>query len=179
MRTSEEGRKFITRHEGLRLKPYKDVAGFWTIGIGHLIDLENEQDLLDPNGITIEEADQLLANDLYNTEHYVGTLVDVDLKQNEFDALVSLIFNIGPGNFQGSTVRSRINGGDTIDNISEAWQRWNKAGRPLKVYPGLVKRREEEVELYRSGTYQKKNTYLANSSSGSRVGSNNNPFPLS
>lgn len=159
MRTSQSGRNFIKRWEGEKLKPYRDVAGFWTIGVGHLINETTEAHLLNPEGITAEQSDALLATDLYNTEHYVRTMVDVPLQQHQFDALVSLIFNIGPGNFQGSTVRRRINSGDTPENISEAWKRYNKAGG--QVIMGLINRREAEVDLFNAANYGgKKKLYL-------------------
>lgn len=153
-RISKKGRDFIRRWEGEKLKPYKDVAGLWTIGVGHLIDTEHESHLLAPEGISQEQSDELLMNDLDEFDRYVRNMVDVPLEQHQFDSLVSLVFNIGPGNFQTSTVRKRINGNYPPEEIAEAWKRWKKAGG--KVVQGLINRRDDEVNLYQTGEYEKK-----------------------
>lgn len=161
MQTSANGKDIIKEHEGLRLTTYLDSAGLPTIGWGHLIK-PNEGYLLNTT-ITMQQAEQLLTNDLQAAETAVNTQVipwKHNLNQNQFDALVSLIFNIGVGAFTSSTVKGRItNGTFTSDEIEEAWKRWNKITLPngtKVVSPGLVNRRQQEVDLYFSRMSVKK-----------------------
>ena len=108
-RLSRKGLAFLTRHEGLRLSRYKDAGGKWTIGYGHLINRGE-----DFYRITIAEAKELLALDVRVAEKAINQLVLVPLTQPQFDALVSLVYNIGQGAFMRSTLLSYIN---TIDPI--------------------------------------------------------------
>lgn len=148
MNTSANGVDFIAAHEGLRLSAYQDQAGLWTIGYGHLI--KSGEDWLFGAPITQAQAKELLAEDLKMAENAVNSNISIDLNQNQFDALVSLVFNIGAGAFGGSTVKARINAQDTQDRITEAWQRWDKVtiNGELVSSRGLAKRREDETDLY-------------------------------
>jgi len=156
MKTSQNGIEFISRHEGLRKTAYQDQAGYWTIGYGHLI--ASGEDYLFGAPITTAQAKELLAADLKTAETAVNRNISVQLNQNQFDALVSLVFNIGSGAFAGSTVLSRINAGDTEPRISEAWKRWDKVtiDGQLETSRGLQKRRSEEVDLYFTDPEKKK-----------------------
>lgn len=160
----------IKRFEGLELEAYRDIGGIWTIGYGHTSEgLKRACEALargetpapiecgfydiDARGrvVTTEAgADALLRHDLRSREDAVARLVIAPLGQNAFDALVSLVYNIGIGAFQDSTVRRRINAGDTDERVAEAWGWWNKAtvGGTLKVVEGLARRRAEEIALY-------------------------------
>jgi lysozyme len=155
MRTSRNGLNHIKQYEGFSATAYQDVAGLWTIGYGHLI--KSNENHLHSATLTEEQAIELLAQDVRTAEQAVRANVVVELNQNQFDALVSLVFNIGSGAFSGSTVLSRINVNESVERITEAWLRWNKArvNGQLQVVPGLVNRRESEIELYFSALKKK------------------------
>ena len=90
-------------------------------------------------------ADRLLAEDLAEFEKYVDTYVTVALTQNQFDALVSWTFNLGPGNLKESTMLKKLNQG-LYAEVPDEMRRWNKAGG--KVLEGLIRRREAEAKLF-------------------------------
>lgn len=143
MRISENGIALIKRWEGLELKSYQDIAGVWTIGYGHT-------ETAGPNQqITEREAEELLARDLRPREKAVSDLTKVPLNQNEFDALVSFIYNVGIGAYQGSTARRRLNSGDR-PGAADALTWWNKAtiNGVLQVSRGLANRRADEKALF-------------------------------
>jgi len=148
MTTGTQGIELIKRWEGLRTTAYRDVGGLWTIGYGHLI-TDADSTLI---GRTISEADaeQILRTDLNTAEAAVRNSITVPLAQHQFDALVSLVFNIGGGAFAGSTVRQRINTRAPESDTEEAWKRWNKVG--AQVVQGLVNRRDAEWQLYSTGS---------------------------
>ncbi len=139
MKTSKAGIQLIKASEGCVLKVYKDVAGLPTIGIGHLIKQGEYYD-----SITEEEALELLANDLKQAETCINSM-KLTLTQNQFDALVSFVFNLGCGAFKGSTLLKKLRRGD-YEGAAGEFSRWNKAGG--KVVQGLVRRREEERALF-------------------------------
>ena len=95
--------------------------------------------------ITQEEAEDLLMQDIKTYEKGVIDLVQVDLKQCEFDALVSFSFNLGLGSLKSSTLLKRINAKDWAD-VPHQIKRWNKANG--EVLEGLVRRREAEATLW-------------------------------
>lgn len=144
MRTSDAGRAFIGRHEGLRLAAYRDAAGVWTIGYGHTAAAGPPSPAA---GMTIDaaEADAILSRDLARFEAAVGRLVAVPLTQGQFDALVSFTFNVGEGALARSTLLKKLNAGDAAGAASE-FGRWNKAGG--RVLAGLTRRRAEERALF-------------------------------
>lgn len=96
--------------------------------------------------ISEEQAEKYLVEDLQYFEHEVRKLITVHLKQQEFDATVSFTYNVGEGSLQSSTFRRRINKGDSKPQcFREEFMRWvNGPNGPL---PGLVRRREAEIEL--------------------------------
>lgn len=148
MKTAAAGLDMIKRFEGLELEAYRDIAGVWTIGYGHTAAFK--YGALRPDSVITEhEAEALLAGDLGAAEKAVGDLVSVRLKQNEFDALVSLVHNIGRDNFAKSTVRRRVNAGDRI-GAAGAFMIWNKAhvGGVLREVAGLTRRRAAEAALF-------------------------------
>ena len=139
MKISKEGINLIKKFEGCKLESYKCAAGVWTIGYGSTKGIsENMQ-------ISQERADMLLLEDLENFEQIVNDSVNVDLKQNEFDALVSWTFNLGGGNLQSSTMLKVLNN-KKYDEVPFQLKRWNKAGG--KVLQGLIRRREAEALLF-------------------------------
>ncbi|MDD2900835.1 MAG: glycoside hydrolase family protein [Syntrophales bacterium] len=143
MRTSRRGLEFIKNEEGCVLHVYRDPAGYPTIGVGHLIKPGEAFDT-----ITEEEALQLLARDLAVAENAVNQMVRVPLTQNQFEALVSFVFNVGSGNFQKSTLLKLLNQG-RYDAVPGELAKWRKAGG--QVLPGLVARRRREAELWGEG----------------------------
>jgi len=145
MRTSDNGIALIKEFEGLSLKPYRDCIGLWTIGIGTLI---GDGKYLPDNWnrtFTIEECYALLRKELIHIERGIAKYISVSLTQNEFDALVSFVYNLGLGTLQRSTVRQKLNRGDKIGAI-KSWLKYNKAGG--KVFKGLDRRRKAEVNLF-------------------------------
>lgn len=142
MRVSSKGLAIIKAAEGLRLSPYRCSAGVWTIGYGSTRGVTKNT-----GAITEEQALVRLKMDVLNeADRPLKNLVRVNLNQNQYDALASLVFNIGQGNFKSSTLRQKLNRGDYEGAAGEFWK-WRRAGG--KVLPGLVKRREVEEKLFR------------------------------
>lgn len=142
MRASDRCYNIIKAAEGLRLYPYLCAAGVWTIGYGSTRGVTK-----DSPSITVEEALVRLKMDVQNeAERPLKNLVRVNLNQNQYDALVSLVFNIGQGNFEASTLRQKLNRGDYEGAANEFWK-WRRGGG--RILPGLVKRREVEEKLFR------------------------------
>ena len=139
MRTSDEGISLIRHFEGCSLDAYLCPAGVWTIGYGHTHGVK-EGDKIDQ-----EAAEAFLIEDLEEFEDHVQRLVEVDLSQDQFDALVSWTFNLGYGNLAQSTLLARLNDG-LYDEVPEQIRRWTRAGG--KVLPGLVRRRNAEARLW-------------------------------
>lgn len=139
MQTSPNGRKLIESHEGLRLTAYKDSVGIPTIGYGHTSNVSLS------DVITPEEADEFLAIDLHHAETAVYNAVKVPVTQNQFDAMVSLAFNIGGGAFSKSTLVRVLNQNDPL-HAAAHFLDWNRAGG--KVLDGLTNRRESEMKLF-------------------------------
>ena len=139
MKISERGLKLIREHEGCRLKAYYDAVGVLTIGYG------STRDVAPGMAITMEEADARLVEDCAEAENCINGAVTVPLTQNEFDALVSLVYNIGCGNFRKSTLLRKLNESD-YDGASIEFRRWDKAGG--QVLAGLAKRRLDESRLF-------------------------------
>lgn len=148
-KTSQTGIDFIKQFEGKKLTAYKDIAGLWTIGYGHLIK-PNEGHLIGAT-ITEAQAEQLLRDDLKQFENGVNqTITQVKLTQNQFDALVSLAFNIGVSAFRNSSLARNINAKLPAADIRARWIVWNKArvNGVLQQVRGLTRRREAEIEMY-------------------------------
>jgi len=139
MNISQEGLSLIKKFEGCKLEAYKCAAGVWTIGYGSTKGVKEEDTL------TQKEADNLLLHEMQEYEGYIKQLVKVPLEQNQFDALVSWVFNLGPANLKASTMLKFLNAGD-YHLIPSQIKRWNKAGG--KVLEGLIRRREAESLLF-------------------------------
>lgn len=138
------GRNLIKTWEGLRLVGYLCPAGIPTVGYGH-----TGPEVRVGMHITERQADAFLTADVQWAEGVIERTVDRELTQNQFDALTSLIFNIGEGNWSSSTARRRLNAGD-IEGAAAALQWFNKArvNGTLQTLPGLVARRAEEASLF-------------------------------
>ncbi len=148
MRTSENGVELIKRFEGLELEAYQDIAGIWTIGYGH-----TGADVQPGMKISERDAEELLRRDLKPREQAVEGAVKVPLNQNEFDALVSFVYNVGAAAFRGSTALKRLNKGDRV-GAADALTWWNKAtvGGVLREVLGLTRRRAAEKALFLTPT---------------------------
>ena len=145
MKVSDDCIKMIKHHEGVRLKPYQDPIGLWTVGVGHLIGDGKTLPIEWFRRLTQDEADRLLEKDLERFERGVSRLCPNNLTQPRFDALVSFAFNVGLGNLQASTLRQKHNRNDVFGAAKE-FLKWNKAGG--KVFRGLTIRRQDESNLY-------------------------------
>ena len=148
MKISENGLKLIKKFEGLSLKPYLDAVNIPTIGFGNTFYENMKKVTLQDETITEERADSLF-NFLVTTNfvNVVNRLVIVDINQNQFDALVSFVYNLGSGNFEKSTLLKKVNQSDFI-GASLEFEKWNRASG--KVLSGLTKRRLAEKELFLS-----------------------------
>lgn len=148
---SDKGVKLVTSFEGCVLKTYLCSAGVPTIGYGHTKDV-NMGDV-----ITEEEAILLLKQDLKWCVEVINKHVTADLTQNQVDALISFVFNLGETNFSNSTLLDRINANDDKEVVCKEFLRWNKVRSKNEkgevVYipsRGLTRRREAEAELFKT-----------------------------
>ena len=148
--TSKQGVKFIADHETFESQEYLDTAEKPTIGFGHRI-LPNESF---PNGITRDEAEQLLAQDIGTAEKAVQKSVKVDITQPQFDALTSFTYNAGVHSLRTSALLHLLNQGD-YDGAANQFQFWNKdeVNGVLAVSAGLTNRRNAERNLFVNGQY--------------------------
>jgi len=130
----------IKEHEGLRLEAYLPTPNdVWTIGYGHTSTAKKGM------VISEEQAEALLRKDIAWVEDAINKNVVVPLNQNQYDALASLIYNIGAGAFSKSTLLRLLNMGD-YEGAANQFPRWNK--QKGKVLKGLTRRREEERQLF-------------------------------
>lgn len=134
-----EGLSLIKKFEGCELEAYQCSAGVWTIGYGHT------KGVTPSDSISQEEAEQMLVDELHEYESYINEYVTVALSQNQFDALVSWVYNLGPANLKASTMLKVLNSGE-YEDVPAQIKRWNKAGG--KVLEGLIRRREAEACLF-------------------------------
>lgn len=142
MKTSLRGITLIRTHEQCRLVAYQDPKKVWTIGWGH-----TGPEVVAGLAWTQAKADATLVEDLRNAENCVNSHVTAHLTQGEFDALVSLVFNIGCKNFKGSTLLRLLNDGN-YDGAAAEFPHWKYSGGQVLVE--LVHRRAEERELFES-----------------------------
>lgn len=153
MVTSKNGLEFISKWEGCVLKPYKDIAGLRTIGVGHLI--KPGENFPDGVEITKEKALEILASDVKLCEDSIKTRIKVPLNQNQFDALVSFGFNCGTGVYVLSDACKALNEGK-YDEVPQRLLVWSKAkiNGVLQVNQGLYNRRKSEGELFSKSVSQ-------------------------
>ena len=139
MKTSPKGIALIKECEGLRLKAYKCPGRVWTIGYGHTAGVRPGM------VITEAQAEEYLMADLIAFEKHLNGL-GLALNQNQFDALVSFIYNVGTGNFSSSTLLRKVRANPLDNSIMDEFLRWvYSKGR---VLPGLQRRRLAEMKLY-------------------------------
>ena len=146
VKASKEAIRLIKHHEGIRNKPYKCPAGLFTVGIGHLIGDGKTLPASWNRTFTNEEIDGILKSDLSRFELGISKMLpNVQLKQHEFDALVSFCFNLGLGCFQRSTIRQALLRGDK-EQAMESLMKYCRAGG--KILRGLENRRKDEKRLF-------------------------------
>lgn len=141
----QRGRDFLAKEEGIILKPYLDSVGIPTIGIGCTFY---------PGGKRVTMQDKPLKDvqaawDLFDAvnSNFLFTVYSTtrdDINQNQFNALLSLCYNIGTAGFKGSTVLKLVNKNPNDPKIGDAFRMWNKAGGK----PILLGRRNREVKMY-------------------------------
>ncbi|HVI43989.1 MAG TPA: glucosaminidase domain-containing protein [Chitinophaga sp.] len=150
---STAGVDLIKRLEGFRAQKYNDQAGHCTIGYGTLLHKGNcngdasEQPYA--GGITEQRATQLLQERLTTFQEAVNSRVTVTLNQNQFDALVSFVYNVGTENFRRSTLLRLLNQGN-YGAVPTEMRKWVKVRRngQLVDSQGLINRRNAEIELF-------------------------------
>lgn len=141
---NEAGLNIIKHFEDLRLKAYRCPSGIWTIGWGH-----TGRDVWEGLEISRERADQLLDQDIREAEVAVDTMVKLALTPNQFSALVSLVYNIGSGNFYNSDVLKCLRRYD-LEAAGAAFMRHVYGRGNPEPLPGLVRRRGMEKGLFLS-----------------------------
>ena len=139
MTTSDKGFKLIKEFEGCKLYAYRCPAGVLTIGYGHTKGVKAGM------AITQDLANKYLQEDVKFAENALNKM-NIKFSQNEFDALVSWIFNLGEGNFNSSTLKKKILAKAPAYEIADQIVKWTKAGG--KVQTGLQKRRIAEANMY-------------------------------
>lgn len=139
MKASEKAYSLIRRFEGLRLTAYKCPAGVWTVGYGHT------SGVVPGMTITKEQAEEFLRQDIKAVENVVNAECR-NLRQCQFNALVSFVFNVGGGNFRKSTLLKKVKVNPDDNSIMDEFLRWVYAKNI--VLPGLQKRRLTEMRLY-------------------------------
>lgn len=150
MQISQNGIDLIKYFEGCptdadgNVVSYRCAANKATIGYGSL-KLIDGSPVKDGMKISKQDAEDLLAHELHEYEGYINNMVEPELKQNEFDALVSWVFNLGPSNLAASTLLKRLNM-KMWNDIPNQIKRWNKVGGVPNE--GLTKRRNAEALLF-------------------------------
>ena len=154
MNVSPKALKVIKHHEGTRYTPYRCPAKLWTIGVGHVLYPEQgklkieDRDAYplrpeDNRKFSADEVDAILAADLQRFERGVEKFVLVPLTQGQFDALVSFSFNVGLGTLQRSTLRAKLNRGESA---ADEFLKYCMAGG--KILKGLQNRRIDERAMF-------------------------------
>lgn len=139
---SKNGLHLTEGFEQCRLLAYPDVGGVWTIAFGHTAGVYR--------GMTCTklQAIQWLLDDLRNSESFVNRVVTVVLTQDEFDALVDFVFNVGSGRFLNSTLLRLLNLGNYLGAANE-FDKWDHVAG--KVVGGLLRRRKIETAEFERG----------------------------
>ena len=144
MMTSDRGREFTKSFEKCKLAAYDDGVGVWTIGWGHTKGVQRGDEC------TQEQADAWFDEEIVDYERGVTSAVKPTLSQNEFDACVSLAYNIGVGAFQRSTLVKLLNLHD-FAGAAKQFDVWNRGGG--QIMQGLVKRRAAERRIFELAEY--------------------------
>jgi lysozyme len=146
MKTSDNGIRLIQEFEGLRLTSYLCSAGVPTIGYGATYYHDGSKVKLG-HTITRDQANQMLKEHLKEFESsLIGLLNTTKVNQNQFDALVSFNYNLGPTNLAKSQLLRFVKANPNDPKIAAEFAKWNRAGG--EVSTGLVRRRKKEAQLY-------------------------------
>jgi lysozyme len=143
---SEKGIALLKKFEGCELTAYQDSVGVWTIGYGWTQPV-GDRPVSKEMVITQGVADSLLRSGIVQYAKEVAGLVNVDVNQNQLDALIDFAYNLGVKALKSSTLLKKLNAGDYAGAADE-FPKWNKAGG--KVLRGLVERRAAERTLFLS-----------------------------
>ncbi|QOW45836.1 MULTISPECIES: lysozyme [Acinetobacter] len=141
---SAHGRELICSFEGLELTAYDDGTGCWTIGYG-TTRYPDQTAVKAFDTCSLDDAKRYMQHDLKKIENAVNRAVKVNLNQHQFDALVSLTYNIGIAAFQNSTLLRYLNAADH-QKAAEQFEVWVYAGG--KRMQGLIHRRAAERALF-------------------------------
>ena len=147
MKISNRGLELIKDFEGFSSSAYLDVVNIPTIGYGNTFYANGTKVKL---GEQISKTDALKLLEVIANRDFADKIfpsIKVKVTQNQFDAIVSLAYNIGPGAFLKSTLLKKVNAGD-FTGAGEQFLRWNKANG--KEVLGLTRRREREKQLFLS-----------------------------
>jgi len=145
-RTNKNGLLLIKSFEGLRLRAYRDAVGIWTIGFGTTRGVQPGM------SITEDRAIEFLQEDLARFEKSINDSVRASINDNQFSALASFTYNVGPGAFRSSTLLRKLNAGD-VRGAADEFPRWNRAGG--RALAGLTRRRNAERLLFLGEDFHK------------------------
>jgi len=143
---AKQAADIIKKFEGFECVPYLCPANVPTIGYGTTIYADGTKVSMDDDAIDEAKAEEELLNHIKAVEKQVNAVVVVKLKAHQKAALISFVYNIGIGNFSRSTLLRKLNHCPDDQNIPDEFRRWTKGGG--RVLRGLIRRREEEVELW-------------------------------
>ena len=147
MRTlNQKGYKLITDFEGFSSKPYLCSAQRATIGFGNTYYTDGKKVTMNDKPITQAVAFWMFQKIADDFAKHVNSLLAKEVSQEQFNALVSICYNIGKTNFSKSTLLKLVNINPKDENIYKEFLKWNKANK--KVLNGLTKRREAEAKHY-------------------------------
>lgn len=146
MKLNNAGYLLITEFEGFSAKPYLCSAKIPTIGFGSTYYSDNKRVTMLDKEITRVQAFEMFKTIADRFASVVSKLVTSPLNQNQFNALVSLAYNIGTGNFASSTILKKVNKNHNDITIALEFKKWNKANK--KEIAGLTKRRIYEANIY-------------------------------
>lgn len=145
-RIDQKGIDLITQFEGLKLVPYLCPANVPTIGYGTTRYYNGVKVSMSDLPITKEKAIEYLLHDVHQFELAVDAMATDAITQNQFNALVSFTYNLGPGNLKISGLLKKVNANPNDPDIRAEFGKWvNAGGKRLK---GLVTRRAAEADLY-------------------------------
>ena len=142
---NEAGLEIIKSFEGFSETAYLCPANRWTIGFGSTWDIKGNAVTGSHLPVTRDEAGRLLAREVRHVESGINKLIQAELTENMFSATASLVYNIGTGNFQRSTLRMKLNRGH-YEAAADEFPKWRKAGG--RILKGLVRRRARERQLF-------------------------------
>ena len=146
MNVSSDAIDLICKYEGFRARPYMDPVGIPTIGYGTTVYPDGNDVTMKDRPVSELQARCYLLGHVMRDVNSIMRLVEVDIQQRQLDALVSFVYNVGIGAFERSTLLRKLNRDPNDPSIEYEFSRWVLAGgRKLR---GLVKRRDEEADLY-------------------------------